>query len=448
MRRKFVGRVLTGVAVLLVGGLTVPASPASADTVIATIVVGINPGPVAINSAGTFAYVANRGSDMEVCCGTVSKIDLATDTVVATIPVDGKPQNLILNSAGTFAYVVAHVRSATYPDTLTRLFKIDLATDTVVSSISGFGEIGGLVLNPAGTFAYVTSTDADWKLVSAGTAFDYSTGTAVSLSKIDLATNTVVGKIALGTTGYLNLPLAAAIDSAGTFAYFIYNWAKRSMVKVELATDTVVATFSVVGNGARLAVNSASTFAYVTNYSGTVSKINLKTGTVDATFKVGDWPRSVAVNPAGTFAYITHDGYKRLVANGFVSKVDLATDTVVATFSVGINPEGVAVNPAGTFAYVTNAKSGTVSKIRLNSAVPVLTTTKSVSAKMVATYAELTVSKGAAISMRVAPLSAKVCKVSGTILKFLKAGSCKVTVTVKPKIGKSNSKTVTLTVTM
>lgn len=60
---------------------------------------------------------------------------------------------------------------------------------------------------------------------------------------------------------------------------------------------------------------------------------------------------------------------------------------------------------------------------------------------------KLIVPKGATISLRVAPTSTKYCKVSGTILKGVKPGSCKVTVTVKPKTGKSASKTVALVVT-
>lgn len=118
-----------------------------------------------------------------------------------------------------------------------------------------------------------------------------------------------------------------------------------------------------------------------------------------------------------------------------------------ATITVGGNPGGVAINTAGTFAYVTNNGSDKVSRIRLTTATPVLTTTRSVSAKILAAYANLTVAQGATISLRVAPSSTRYCKVSGTTLKGVKVGSCKVTVNVKPKTGKSVSKTVTLIVT-
>lgn len=57
-----------------------------------------------------------------------------------------------------------------------------------------------------------------------------------------------------------------------------------------------------------------------------------------------------------------------------------------------------------------------------------------------------TVPAGARVAVSVAPSSAKYCKVSGTSVKALKAGSCKVTVTVTPKKGKAVKKTVALKV--
>jgi hypothetical protein len=75
----------------------------------------------------------------------------------------------------------------------------------------------------------------------------------------------------------------------------------------------------------------------------------------------------------------------------------------------------------------------------------VLTRTKS--AKSIAAFAKLKVVSTSKVSLRVVASSAKFCRVSGASLKGLKAGSCKVTVTVKPKKGRAVSKTVTLKVT-
>ena len=67
-------------------------------------------------------------------------------------------------------------------------------------------------------------------------------------------------------------------------------------------------------------------------------------------------------------------------------------------------------------------------------------------AKSLAVQAKLTVLKGSTVSMKIASYSAKYCKVTGATIKGLKVGSCKVTVTVKPKKGVSRSKTMNLKV--
>ena len=76
-----------------------------------------------------------------------------------------------------------------------------------------------------------------------------------------------------------------------------------------------------------------------------------------------------------------------------------------------------------------------------------LTTKKSVTTKAVASYAQLTIMPKSVVSLKVAKASSAFCKVFRATLQGLKAGSCKVTVTVTPKKGKASSKTVTLKVT-
>ena len=79
-------------------------------------------------------------------------------------------------------------------------------------------------------------------------------------------------------------------------------------------------------------------------------------------------------------------------------------------------------------------------------ATPSLSSKKSATAKSIAAFAKLTISSTSRITLKVPASSAKYCKVSGTTLKGLKAGSCRVTVTVAPKKGRATSKTVTLKV--
>jgi hypothetical protein len=67
-------------------------------------------------------------------------------------------------------------------------------------------------------------------------------------------------------------------------------------------------------------------------------------------------------------------------------------------------------------------------------------------AKSLAAQAKLPMLKGSTVSMKVFTSSAKYCKAKGSTIKGLKVGTCKVTVTVKPKKGRSRSKILNLKV--
>ena len=75
-----------------------------------------------------------------------------------------------------------------------------------------------------------------------------------------------------------------------------------------------------------------------------------------------------------------------------------------------------------------------------------INTNKAVSGKSIAQFAKLTVPKNSKLSVKVASSSKKICRVVGTSIRGLKAGTCKVTVSAKPKTGKTQSKTVSLKV--
>ena len=361
-----------------------PSIATQADTVVTTIPVGEDPFGVAINPAGTFAYVANQSSD------TVSKIDLATDTVVTTIPVGSAPRGVTINPAGTFAYVANS-------DTVS---KISLATDTVVATIAvgGIFSSGGMAaINPAGTFAYVMNYGSP-------------------VSKISLATDTVVATITIA--GGLSFGGKAAINPAGTFAY-VPSYS-RTVSKINLDTDTVVATITVGTGVESVVINPAGTFAYAVNSdSDTVSKINLATDLVVATIPVGDSPFAVAINPAGTFAYVTHR------YSDTVSKIALTSGTVVATIPVGSFPVAITINPAGTFAYVTNQSSNTISKIALEARAPQSITFMPVVSQLSgAETVALSATASSTLAVAFTSATRSVCTVSGSTVTLVTAGDC------------------------
>jgi YVTN family beta-propeller protein len=358
-----------------------------ADTVVSTITVANVPKKVAINPAGTFAYVTHSGH------GTVSKIDLATGAVANTITVLSGPMAVAINPAGTYAYVVNSGSGV--------VSIIDLATDTV-TTITGptFTVIGrspqSVAINPAGTFAYVTNSGSN------------------TVSKIDLSTDTVATTISVESG-----PWAIAINPAGTYAY-VTSSASGTVSKIDLSTDTVANAITVGLNPWAIALNPAGTYAYVTNSgSNTVSKIDLSTDTVATTITVGSGPWAIAINPAGTYAYTTNS------ASNTVSKINLATASVAATITGLFFPAGVAINPAGTFAYVTNFGATTVSKIAI-------TATDQQSIAFTAVGTQLSGAKTVALSATASSTlpvtftsaTQSVCTVSGSTVTIVTLGEC------------------------
>ena len=98
----------------------------------------------------------------------------------------------------------------------------------------------------------------------------------------------------------------------------------------------------------------------------------------------------------------------------------------------------------------TTAPKATTTTVAQQVAATTTTTTiptiskSALSSTALAKIAAITVPAGAKVELKVSSKSAKYCKVVGSQVKKLKAGSCSVTVTVKPKKGKTTSKTVAM----
>jgi len=78
---------------------------------------------------------------------------------------------------------------------------------------------------------------------------------------------------------------------------------------------------------------------------------------------------------------------------------------------------------------------------------PRISTSRSASARSIAVFAKLKLLPASKVSLKVVRSSVRNCRVSGAVVRGLKSGSCRVTVTVVPKKGRATSKTVTLKVT-
>ncbi|WP_316785175.1 Ig-like domain repeat protein [Streptomyces sasae] len=283
-----------------------------------TVPVGNFPTGVAINSAGTRAYVANEGDD------TVSVIDTATNTVTATINVGSSPFGVAVTPGGAFVYVT-NVASDS-------VSVIDTATNAVTDTISVGTAPFGIAINTAGTRAHVANEGDD------------------TVSVIDTATNTVIDTINVGSS-----PFGVAFSPAGAFSYATNNGANTVSV-IDTATNTVTATINVGSGPTGIAITSDDALAYVTNNSdNTISVIDTATNTVSDTIPAGGAPTNIAITPDDAFAYVTNN------ADNTVSVLDIGSNTIAFDISVGTSPFGVAFTPNGLHAYVTNNSDNTVS---------------------------------------------------------------------------------------
>ncbi|MEI8081984.1 MAG: hypothetical protein WCI74_09090, partial [Actinomycetes bacterium] len=233
------------------------------------------------------------------------------------------------------------------------------ATNTVIATIdNGVGTTPqGIAIDPAGQFAYVANHSN------------------ASVSKIDVATNTLVDMLSVGTS-----PTSIAVDQAGQFAY-VTNADSNSVSKIDLSTFTVSGTVNVSNNPTGIAIDplaasspSTRNFAYVTTGNGLwwsstvkIDKINLTSMQVVDSKDVGDslGPQHLAIDPAGAYAYVNASTSWTLGTYNDVIRVALPGLGSVSQVTVGSTPMGLAIDPAGTYAYVANSGATTVSKINL-----------------------------------------------------------------------------------
>ncbi len=340
---------------------------AEADTVVATINVGVTPAGIAITPNNLFAYVANNNNYDLSGADSVSVLNLTNNLQqqIITDPSFNEPYTVTINAAGTKAYITN--------SNSTTITIINITTNTVIGTIGGFDGPSGMVISPNETTAYVNNYG--------GPVLGSGNGTTVSV--VNLLTNTITGTITVGLA-----PAALAISPNGAFVYSINyetgNPSTGTMSVIQTSNNTVVDTITGFFGPFGIAITPNGEYAYVTNFGSnnfmpigtTVSVVNLNTNTIVATINLGIQPSGIAITPDGRLAYVTNydtlytsSYYSSLVSGqGTVNIIDIATNTVIPpVIAVDQSPANIAISPDGEFAYVTNFISNTVNVIALQS---------------------------------------------------------------------------------
>jgi YVTN family beta-propeller protein len=296
-----------------------------------------------------YAYVAN------IAANTVSVINTTNNTVVKTIPVGDGPWGVAVNQAGSYAYVVNNHDTASGDS----VSVISTATNTVVATIKVGSVPFGIAFAPNGTRAYVTNGNSNsvsvintgTKVVTATVAVQsHPVGLAVmgngsfvyvandvsgSVSVISTLTNTVVATIPVGSN-----PIAVAISPDQSTAY-VTNSGSNTISVIQTANNTVVNTINVSAGPFGAAVSPDGHWLYVANSNGNsgnlVTVIDTASQTVTATVVAGTGPAQVAFSEDSAFAYVSN------ITSNNVTVINTASRTVANTIAVGTAPIGVGV---------------------------------------------------------------------------------------------------------
>lgn len=308
-----------------VAGLAVLASvaaPASAAT----------PPPPLGAQSGTFAYVANGGSDR------LTMISTADNSVTGTFAVspepNADPNGVAVSPDGTRVYVA---------NALANTMAIVFPADNSFLTVDVGNNPTAVALSADGSRAYVTNQNDG------------------SLSVV----NTVDVPVPVTSFDVGNNPQDLALAANGTKAYIAVrpSFDVGGVAVVDTVNNTYERTIPVGSFPQGVAASPDGTRVYVTNFGdGTVSVIDTANDTVVQTFSVGGGttsPADVAVSPDGRRAYTANFGA------GNVSVIDLTATppTVIANVDSGQQPEGVAVTPDGSRVYVTSSGNDSVSAI-------------------------------------------------------------------------------------
>ncbi len=353
---------------LIVAPISIQAVPA--NTVVATIPVGVTPDQVTLTPDNRFLYVANNNNYGIAGSDSISVINTETNLVETTIfdASFNQPYRITMNAAGTKAYV-CNSNDCT-------VSVIDIATNTVSNVIPGFDGPSGFAITPDGNFAYVNNYGAPCGVGS---------GNATSVRVVDLNTEMIVGApIVVGLA-----PAGLDITPDGAFVYVINyedgNPGTGTISIIRTSDNTVIApTITGFSGPFAIAITPDGKFAYVTNfgsnnfapYGTTVSKVDLDTNVIVATINLSIQPAGIAVSPDSKFVYVTN--FNNLYAGamftdltpgqGIVNIIDVATDAVLQpNIAVDQGPSWVAITNKGEFAYTNNFTSNTVSVIALQS---------------------------------------------------------------------------------
>jgi YVTN family beta-propeller protein len=307
----------------------------SADGLLATIPVGLEPKWVAVGPDGTRAYVTMSNPGAGSPEAAVAVIDTTTNTLMATIAIGILPSGVVVAPDGCHAYVANLQPSGGVVSV------IDTATNAVVDSITVSAPTGlphGVAITPDGRELYVPAESGD----GAGQG---------AVKVIDVNTKAIIASLAFSPC-----ESAVAITPDGRFVYALDSFGFGPAV-IDTATHEL--SFPLRTNIAcgRIAITPNGLLAYLVSDDIDSGEVyDLTTRKIITVFDLfGGNSTDVAVTPNGRQVYVSQRPGKS--AGGRLLVIDTATQRRVdPPIKVPGSADGLAFTPNGKAAYVSDSR--------------------------------------------------------------------------------------------
>jgi hypothetical protein len=264
------------------------------------VATGVGPNDLALNEAGTRAYVVAGGSS-GVNGSTLEVYDISGSGApvrLSSVTTSYNPITVAINGAGNRAYLATN-------DAILEVYDVSGAPVRLSSVTTSYNPIT-VAINGAGNRAYLATNDAILEVYD------------VSGAPVRLGNPYVYDPTAN------NQPTQLAVNRAGTRVYLGV-----------IGTSSGVSAFDVSGNGTPVAlgntvatdghpidvaVNGAGTRAYAVSFNNTLATFDLSNSGVPALLgspvSTSGRPGSLALNGAGTRAYVTAGGSLQVFSLG------------------------------------------------------------------------------------------------------------------------------------
>lgn len=387
------------------------------------------------------------------------------------------------------------IRKITPSGTITTVAGGGGGSDGVLATVAYIGGPHDVAFDPAGNM-YIT--EAYSHVIR---KVDKITGLISTYAGTGLTTPTNDGLDRLATN--INNPMSLAFDASGNLYYSEYSGHKVRKISSTTGLVTTVAGTGTSGAGTDGVAGSASKLAFPASiefdshgdlfiadvYNHSIRKVNMTTGVITTIAGDGNYSYSgdggQAVNatlgaPTGLAFDAADNLYITEAFNSVIRRIDRAAGTISTlsgTRTVGFSGDGgpaalaqisrpidLVVDAAGNI-FIADTFNHRIRKIALAASAVTTTlaptttgaatTTTAVtpptvprkgglSAKYLAAYLSMTLPQGSTASISVSSAAKKICAVKKGKLVSLKTGTCRFTVTVKPKKGKTVRKSTSL----